>query len=216
MKAMLPYRYNGSFERGSLGCAVLAPAALGYHRCRSHRRTTLAEAGGTHPDRDQAAPRPRASWRSPSRTARSSSCPASSCACTRPRPRCAGTGRDRRCCRPASARWRSTAIEPVGTYAVKLVFSDGHDTGLYTWELPARAGPQPRQPLAAPTWTASSRPAPAATPPSPLRASGAGTAWKKLVRHEPSPPTSAISKSPRRTRRGAWRACSTRWPAATT
>jgi DUF971 family protein len=26
------------------------------------------------------------------------------------------------------------AIEPVGTYAVKLVFSDGHDTGLYTWE----------------------------------------------------------------------------------
>jgi DUF971 family protein len=27
-----------------------------------------------------------------------------------------------------------TAIEPVGSYAVKLVFSDGHDTGLYTWE----------------------------------------------------------------------------------
>jgi DUF971 family protein len=25
------------------------------------------------------------------------------------------------------------AIEPVGAYAVKLVFSDGHDTGLYTW-----------------------------------------------------------------------------------
>ncbi len=25
------------------------------------------------------------------------------------------------------------AIEPVGSYAVKLVFSDGHDTGLYTW-----------------------------------------------------------------------------------
>jgi DUF971 family protein len=24
-------------------------------------------------------------------------------------------------------------IEPVGNYAVKLVFSDGHDTGLYTW-----------------------------------------------------------------------------------
>ena len=26
------------------------------------------------------------------------------------------------------------AIEPVGTYAVKLVFTDGHDTGLYSWE----------------------------------------------------------------------------------
>lgn len=26
------------------------------------------------------------------------------------------------------------AIEPVGAYAVKLAFSDGHDTGLYSWE----------------------------------------------------------------------------------
>ena len=25
------------------------------------------------------------------------------------------------------------AVEPVGLYAVKLVFSDGHDTGLYSW-----------------------------------------------------------------------------------
>lgn len=26
------------------------------------------------------------------------------------------------------------AIEPVGNYAVKLVFTDGHDTGLYSWD----------------------------------------------------------------------------------
>lgn len=25
-------------------------------------------------------------------------------------------------------------IEPVGNYAIKLIFSDGHDTGLYSWE----------------------------------------------------------------------------------
>lgn len=25
------------------------------------------------------------------------------------------------------------AAEPVGNYAVRLVFDDGHDTGLYTW-----------------------------------------------------------------------------------
>ncbi len=25
-------------------------------------------------------------------------------------------------------------IEPVGQYAVKLVFDDGHDTGLYSWK----------------------------------------------------------------------------------
>jgi len=27
-----------------------------------------------------------------------------------------------------------TAIEPVGNYAVRLVFSDEHDTGLYAWD----------------------------------------------------------------------------------
>ena len=26
------------------------------------------------------------------------------------------------------------AIEPVGNYAVKLVFDDGHDSGLFSWE----------------------------------------------------------------------------------
>jgi DUF971 family protein len=27
-----------------------------------------------------------------------------------------------------------SAIEPVGMYAVKFVFTDGHDTGIYSWE----------------------------------------------------------------------------------
>jgi DUF971 family protein len=27
-----------------------------------------------------------------------------------------------------------TQIEPVGNYAIKLTFSDGHDTGLYSWD----------------------------------------------------------------------------------
>lgn len=26
-------------------------------------------------------------------------------------------------------------IEPVGTYALRLVFSDGHDSGLYSWDM---------------------------------------------------------------------------------
>lgn len=26
------------------------------------------------------------------------------------------------------------AVEPIGHYAVRLVFDDGHDTGLYTWK----------------------------------------------------------------------------------
>ena len=27
-----------------------------------------------------------------------------------------------------------TALEPVGLYALKITFSDGHDTGLYSWD----------------------------------------------------------------------------------
>ena len=27
-----------------------------------------------------------------------------------------------------------TKIDPVGNYAIKLIFSDGHQTGFYTWE----------------------------------------------------------------------------------
>ena len=26
-----------------------------------------------------------------------------------------------------------TAIEPVGTYAINMTFSDGHDSGIYSW-----------------------------------------------------------------------------------
>ena len=28
-----------------------------------------------------------------------------------------------------------TAVEPIGNYAVRLVFDDGHNTGLYSWAL---------------------------------------------------------------------------------
>ncbi|MEX0899255.1 MAG: DUF971 domain-containing protein [Gammaproteobacteria bacterium] len=32
------------------------------------------------------------------------------------------------------------AIEPVGNYAVRLVFDDGHDSGLYSWTTLAELG----------------------------------------------------------------------------
>jgi len=28
-----------------------------------------------------------------------------------------------------------TGIEPVGNYAVKIIFSDGHNSGLYSWDI---------------------------------------------------------------------------------
>lgn len=33
-----------------------------------------------------------------------------------------------------------TAIEPIGNYAVRLVFDDGHNTGLYSWSVLYRLG----------------------------------------------------------------------------
>ncbi len=38
------------------------------------------------------------------------------------------------------------AVEPVGQYAVRLVFDDGHDTGLYSWKYLYELGrEQPRK-----------------------------------------------------------------------
>ena len=34
------------------------------------------------------------------------------------------------------------AVEPIGHYAVRLVFDDGHDTGLYTWSYLRELGEQ--------------------------------------------------------------------------
>ena len=37
---------------------------------------------------------------------------------------------------------RVTSIEPIGHYALRFVFDDGHDTGLYTWEYLYELGAQ--------------------------------------------------------------------------
>jgi DUF971 family protein len=73
-----------------------------------------------------------------------------------------------------------SAVEPVGHYAVKLVFSDGHDTGLYSWDYLYSLGEnQPRlwqQYLEKLALAGLHRePAGKATPPP-----GAKPAWKKI------------------------------------
>jgi len=35
-----------------------------------------------------------------------------------------------------------TRVEPVGSYAIQLCFSDGHDTGIYSWDLLHQYGAQ--------------------------------------------------------------------------
>jgi DUF971 family protein len=36
-------------------------------------------------------------------------------------------------------------LEPVGNYAVRIVFTDGHDTGLYVWEYLRELGERKEQ-----------------------------------------------------------------------
>ncbi len=39
----------------------------------------------------------------------------------------------------------ATGAERVGNYAIKILFSDGHDTGLYSWEYLRQIDPGPRE-----------------------------------------------------------------------
>lgn len=72
-----------------------------------------------------------------------------------------------------------TGIEPVGAYAVKLVFSDGHDTGLYSWDYLHELGRDQQrlweQYLERLRQAGASR-----DPDAPVRQSGAATAWKQV------------------------------------
>ena len=45
-----------------------------------------------------------------------------------------GHSPDQRITVPGKKNVGIARIEPVGNYAVRIVFTDGHDTGLYVWE----------------------------------------------------------------------------------
>ena len=42
---------------------------------------------------------------------------------------------DRRQRQPESGNVTISRIDPVGNYAIRLAFSDGHDTGLFSWDI---------------------------------------------------------------------------------
>jgi len=44
-----------------------------------------------------------------------------------------GHSRDQRVTVPGKIDVAITAVDPVGNYAVRLTFNDGHNTGLYSW-----------------------------------------------------------------------------------
>lgn len=35
---------------------------------------------------------------------------------------------------PSLMEWRDVRVEPVGSYALRFRWDDGHDQGIYTWE----------------------------------------------------------------------------------
>jgi DUF971 family protein len=43
-----------------------------------------------------------------------------------------------------SGRLTATGAEMVGNYAVRIHFSDGHDTGIYSWQYLREIDPEPR------------------------------------------------------------------------
>jgi len=88
---------------------------------------------GARPPNNQLPPRsrrPRNRFDDGNRSASS----ASYCAFIRRLRRCAATGAARSVLQTGKKDVEITAVEPVGNYAVRLVFSDGHDTGLYSWD----------------------------------------------------------------------------------
>jgi len=77
-----------------------------------------------------------------------------------------------------------TAIEPVGSYAVRLVFSDGHDTGLYSWDYLYHLGTNQdrlwQEYLDRLALTGASREPSGVGVERVVRQSGPGAGWKKL------------------------------------
>mgnify|MGYP001553875786 CR=1 FL=1 len=51
-----------------------------------------------------------------------------------------GHSRDQRVTVPGKIDVSITAIDPVGNYAVRLTFSDGHNTGIFSWSYLRRLG----------------------------------------------------------------------------
>ena len=45
-----------------------------------------------------------------------------------------GHGPDERTLQTGKQQVAITGIEPVGNYAIRILFDDGHDSGLYAWD----------------------------------------------------------------------------------
>ena len=67
-------------------------------------------------------------WRALSR------CAPNICAWNRPAPKCAAMAATQAATVTGKEHVKIARLEPVGNYAVRIVFDDGHDSGLYSWD----------------------------------------------------------------------------------
>mgnify|MGYP003693651981 CR=1 FL=1 len=67
-------------------------------------------------------------------TVRATCCPSNTCGCISPSAEVKGHGPGQEVLVLGKQNVGIKAVEPVGQYAVKLVFDDGHDSGLYSWK----------------------------------------------------------------------------------
>ena len=114
------------------------PRLSGARRHPDHAARGGAQAGGmtAMPIADRDPPeqgRARAAT-SRSTMARASRCRPNTCASKARAPRCRAMARTRSRSSPGKRHVGIIAIEPVGNYAVRLVFDDLHDTGIYSWD----------------------------------------------------------------------------------
>lgn len=80
---------------------------------------------------------------------RSAVLPAELLRCLSPSAEVQGHGPDERKLVPGKADVAVASIEPIGNYAIRLVFDDGHSTGIYGWSLLAELAEEPEARLAA-------------------------------------------------------------------
>ena len=59
-----------------------------------------------------------------------------------------GHGRGQKTTPAGKASVTISALEPVGNYAIRISFSDGHDTGLFSWDILYDYGQRQQQLLA--------------------------------------------------------------------
>ncbi len=73
-------------------------------------------------------------------TASRTNCPAEFLRVLSPSAEVQGHSPEQRVTVPGKANVSIAAVDPIGNYAVRLTFSDRHDTGLYSWTYLRRLG----------------------------------------------------------------------------